>query len=240
VSRVRSEAVVALGKELVAELEAGDDMLASWMAHHIANLMAKAEAAPADQAAGEACAHAILELWRHRSALPQHLRPLGEIEPVLRTLAYLDLDPTENRYYRTPIREAILAGVEGEAKRAIEMAMGVDFTARLLIRTLLQQAAALTLDGSEAWIELATAAGMEDTAEHRILVLIDGEEGAETPGFDTARAALDDRAGRLEAFAAVAAEEAAAIRGRLSNDEEPGLEAVPEDLPERTAPHGED
>ena len=39
VSLARSEAVIELGKKLVAQLDADDDLLASWMAHDIAARM---------------------------------------------------------------------------------------------------------------------------------------------------------------------------------------------------------
>ena len=35
----RSKAVIDLGKKLVAELKLGDDMMAQWMAHFIAERM---------------------------------------------------------------------------------------------------------------------------------------------------------------------------------------------------------
>ena len=75
-SLIRSEAVIALGKRLVAQLGAKGDVLTSWMAHHVADLMARAEAAPpAEKAvAQEACARAVLDLWRHRNVLPEILR----------------------------------------------------------------------------------------------------------------------------------------------------------------------
>lgn len=143
-SLTRSEAVIALGKRLVAQLGVEDDILASWMTHHVAHLIASAEAAPPEEkaVAENACAQAILDLWRHRNQLPEHLCPLDEAQPILRTLAFLDLDPNDIRYYRDQMKAIVLAKVEGDAKRAIETALGVDYTARLLIRMLLHEAAA--------------------------------------------------------------------------------------------------
>jgi hypothetical protein len=217
VSLTRSEAVIALGKRLVVQLNAADDVLTSWMAHHVANLIAHAEAAPpAEKAAAEdACARAILSLWRHRSVLPEHLRPLEEVQAVLRTLAFLDLDPNDIRYYRSPMEKAVLAKVQGDAKQAIEIALGVDYTARVLIRMLLRQAAAGAAESLESWVKLAHAAGAEDAGEEKLLAFLQTEEGATTPGYGSARAALEDRAARLEAFANAAVAEANDLRQRL-------------------------
>lgn len=217
-SLTRSDAVVALGKKLVEQLGASDDMLASWMAHHIADLIARAESASPDDraAAEEACANTILKLWSHRNALPAHLRPLGDLQPVLRTLAFLDLNPEDVRYYRAPMREAVLAGVEGEARRAIEIAMNLDYTARVLIRLMLQEAVTAAADSATTWVELAKAAGVEDAGEQKLIDLIRTKEGTDIPGYDSARAALEDRASRLEAFAGAAAAQAADLRKRLS------------------------
>jgi hypothetical protein len=195
------------------------------MAHHVADLIAHAEAAPpaGRVAAEEACAHAVLELWRHRNALPEHLRPLDEVQAVLRTLALLDLDPKETRYFRSPMKELVLAKVDGDAKSAIELALGVDYTARVLIRMLLQQAAASAGESLEPWVELARAAGAEDAAEDKLLAFLHSEEGAETPGYESARAALEDRAARLEVFANAAAAAAVDLRQHLSDRDETSL-----------------
>lgn len=201
----------------MVQLDAEDDFLAAWMAHHIADLIAKAvAAAPGDKvAAEEACEKAILELWRHRNVLPEHLRPLDQIQPILRTLAFLDLKPGDQRYYPVPMRAAATAKVEGVVKELLEAAMGVDFTARVLIRMFLQQAVAASADTTAPWVELAAKAGEEDSGELAVLRIILVGDGAETPGFDSARAALEDRLARLEAFAKMAAAAAAELRGRL-------------------------
>jgi len=221
VSRSRSKAVIELGQQLVALLGADDDLLTSWMAHHISELMVKAETAKpsAQTAAREACANAILQLWRHKSALPKHVQSLDDMQAVLRTFAFLDLDPEDMRFQRTALRESVLANVQGAAKRPLEVAIGVDYTARLVIRMLLQQAAAAALGAAEPWVELARAAGAEDVTEQKLWVLLEDEEGAEVPGFNNAQAALQDRIGRLEAFAHIAAEEAARLRKLIARSD---------------------
>src|SRR5260221_8606675 len=107
----RSKAVLELGKRLVAQFEDKGDLLAAWMAHMIAERIHAAEtAAPQDKAAAEeGCAKAILELWHHREALPQRVRPLRELEPVLRTLQSLDVDHAHYRYYPNALEAVEIA-----------------------------------------------------------------------------------------------------------------------------------
>ena len=221
-SRIRSEAVITLGKCLVAQLGTKGDTLTSWMAHHVADLMARAEAAPlAERAdAEEACARAVLDLWRHRNVLPEHLRPLDEVQAVLRTLAYLDLDREDIRYYRPPMEELVLAKLDGDAKRGLELALGVDYAARVLIRMLLLEAAAGAGESAAPWVEVARAAGAEDPGEEKLLAFLQSDEDAVALKDDSARAALEDRAARLEFFAKAAAAEAIDLRRRLSSCDE--------------------
>ena len=125
-----SKAALELGKRLVADLEASDDLLASWMAHDVAQRMIIAEEAADENktAAQEACALAIGRLWQYRGALPPHLRPLGQLEPVLRTLASLDVTKTTHRYFPPVLREAATADVKGDTKQALEFAINLDYT----------------------------------------------------------------------------------------------------------------
>jgi len=108
VSLTRSSAVLELGKRLVSQLDVADDFLASWMAHYIAQRIKDAEESPEDAkaAAADSCSKAILEIWEHRSSLPDQVRPMRDLEPALRTLASLDVAQTEYRYYPEVLREA--------------------------------------------------------------------------------------------------------------------------------------
>jgi hypothetical protein len=80
----RSKAVVELGKRIVAGLELGDDVVAQWMAHFVAEKISAAEQAPLDtrDIAVAACVEAILKLWANRYTLPPYMRPLKGIGPV--------------------------------------------------------------------------------------------------------------------------------------------------------------
>lgn len=91
-SIARSKAVIELGRRIVAGLMLGDDVVAQWMAHLVAEKIAAAERAPGgatrDAAVAE-CVELILKLWAHRHTLPPNMRPLRELDPLLRTLKSL-------------------------------------------------------------------------------------------------------------------------------------------------------
>ncbi len=93
------------------------------MAHYIAQRIKEAEDAPdeAKAAATDSCAKAILEIWEHRSSLPDHVRPLRDLGPALRTLASLDVDQTQYRYCPEVLREAEMAGADEGAQKWLEL-----------------------------------------------------------------------------------------------------------------------
>jgi hypothetical protein len=221
VSLTHSKAVLELGKRLVAQLGAGDDLLASWMAHDIAQKIEDVEKASAETkiVARDACAKAILEVWRYRGTLPEHLRPLGELEPVIRTLASLDVDRTDHRYYPQALREAATASADGASKEWLELATGLDYTARLLIQFALRSAAHHAASEAEPWIELATQAAADEGAEGPVVKII-LERGDATEGSgDEHNAALRDKLARLEGFAELAASRASDLRAQLGSEE---------------------
>ena len=80
----RSDAVLALGKKLVAELKLGDttDTLARWIIHYIAELIKKVERSTAKrkEKLARECFEAILVLWQHRHEMPDGKRPFEGLE----------------------------------------------------------------------------------------------------------------------------------------------------------------
>lgn len=95
VTSVRSDPVLQLGKKIVDELglDQSVDTLSRWMAHYIAELIHSAETADTEDRSEKLsrCASAILDLWEHRSELPNGKRPFEDVEPILRALQSLDL-----------------------------------------------------------------------------------------------------------------------------------------------------
>ena len=216
----RSKAVIELGKRLVNQLNAGDDLIASWMAHHLAALIHEAETAAPERlrTARDECATAILELWHYRNEFPEHLRPLRELEPVVRALGYLALDPADYRYYPDAMRAAVSANADENTKRWLELAIGLDFSTRLLVRFALQSAAQGAASCAEPWVALAQEAGVEETAELRVAMHFlpdDLKKGREDPAMTK----LKDRLTRLEQFVTVATAVADDLRSQLISAE---------------------
>ncbi|WP_181785491.1 hypothetical protein [Streptomyces phytophilus] len=91
-----------LGKDIANDL-ADHDILGRWMAHHISDLIMRAETSPLDEADDirRATAATILELWRHRATLPVEYPPMASFEPVFRTLARLSEPQDPWSFYRT-------------------------------------------------------------------------------------------------------------------------------------------
>lgn len=224
-SLTRSEAVIALGKRLAAELDDDDDLLASWLAHYIAEQIEAAENAPPHEKSQrqQACAETILQLWHHRNVLPQHLRPLGEIEPVLRTLASLDVEQPDYRYHRDALRAAAVAEADETTKHWLDLAIGIDYTARLLIQFALRAAAEHAASNAQSWVELATQAAAEEGADRALVRFILDSDGGREPVEDYEKARLKDRLSRLDAFVELASARAAELRAQLDSAEPKSL-----------------
>jgi hypothetical protein len=221
----RSKAVLELGKRLVEQLGDGD-LLSAWMAHNIAELMRAVDAAApeAKSAAQAECAAAILDFWKHREAIPSRVRPLRELEPVLRVLSSLDLDSSDYRYYPAALRAAKGVDVPEETMRWLTLATSVDYMARLLIRDALRSAAEPFAADAAPWISLAQGAGAEAGAEASLVRFVLADEGGPEDTPDVA--SLKDKLQRLESFSDLAKIMAAEIRlqlARATTQEEPSL-----------------
>src|SRR6266404_1593822 len=166
---LRSDAIFGLGKRIVEELgpDQSVDTLARWMAHYLAELIQAAETASGEdrQAKLAACASAILDLWEHRRRFPNGMRPFEELDPILRTLESLDPNADTLRYYRSQIEMIDKDGRGAEARRWLDIAKGLDYSARVLIRYCVACAAESALDKSEEWVALAEAAGVDQEVE---------------------------------------------------------------------------
>ncbi len=206
VSLTRSSAVLELGKKIVALLDGQDDLLTSWMAHYIAKRIEEVQNASAEykHAAEDACANAILQLWRYRTCLPKHHRPFAELEPIQRALATLDVGEAHYRYYPQVFHEAAAAVVDIEAKQWLELAFGLDYSARLLIQSALRAAAQRAASQAEPWVELARCAGADEGVERVIVNFVrGGDEESEADGYIQHEDLLD-QVSRLEEFAKLA------------------------------------
>src|SRR3990167_740078 len=125
----RSKAVIELGKRIVAGLKLGDDVTAQWMAHMVAERISAAEHASetARDAANAECVDVILKLWAHRYTLPPYMRPLRELDPLLRTLNSLGVNrDDELRFFSRPPNSEELEGATENEKKLFEFAIGIE------------------------------------------------------------------------------------------------------------------
>lgn len=225
----RSSAVIDLGKRLVAQLKLGDDELAQWMAHALAERIHDAESAPPERrtAAQSSCAELVFQLWERRYSLPSQLRPLKKLEPLLRTLDSLDAcNGPRFRFMQEPPPDV---NVEEGLEKTLNFAVKLDDAARILVQYFLATAAEQASGETRPWIESAADAGADVTLEVRIVSFVDSGLKLSSDKAKVAREALKSKINKLEIFASLAASYAADLRvahGLLTDeaeDAEPGV-----------------
>ena len=217
----RSKAVIELGKRIVAGLKLGDDVTAQWIAHTVAEKISAAEHASEDarDAAIAECVDVVLKLWAHRYTLPPYMRPLRELDPLLRTLNSLGVNSEDElRFFSRPPNSEELEGATEDEKKLFEFAIGIDHAARELIRHALGIAAKRSVDAVKPWLEEAFKGSLEATVELRISRfvaedLLKGQEKAK-------QQAMLDRINRLENFANAALFLAGEMRKTLPQEAE--------------------
>jgi hypothetical protein len=217
----RSKAVIELGKRIVVGLKLGDDVTAQWMAHLVAEKISAAEDAPEtvrDTAVAE-CVDVILKLWAHRYTLPPYMRPLRELDPLLRTLNSLGVNEADElRFFARPPSSKELEGATEDEKKLFEFAIGIDHAARELIRHALSVAAERSIDVVKPWLEEAVKGSLDATVELRISRFV-AEDLLERQEKAKQQAMLD-RIDRLENFAKAALFLARDMRKTLPQDTE--------------------
>ncbi len=223
----QSEKVLDLGRKLVDELGLVDsnDTLGRWMAHHVADLILKAEnATGSDKVTAETEAFdAILALWKHRSEFPHGKRPYEELEPVMRTVASLDPEDDTPRYYRMIRPPKDEAAETSDQEKWLRLAEGMDYMAKELIGFCLAEAAATALDRSKEWMKRADGIGDEGSYEITIRFLSRIEESNKPPDpHAEQRKMLADRIKRMQAFMGLAESVVTTLAKRL--EELPAVE----------------
>lgn len=215
----RSKAVIELGKRIVVGLTLGDDVTAQWMAHLVAEKISAAEDAPEtvrDAAVAE-CVDVILKLWAHRYTLPSYMRPLRELDPLLRTLNSLGVNEADElRFFTRPPSNEELEGATEDEKKLFEFAIGIDHAARELIRHALSVAAERSIDVVKPWLEEAVKGSLDATVELRISGFV--AEGLLERQEKVKQQAMLDRIDRLENFAKAALFLAGDMRKTLPQD----------------------
>lgn len=215
--------VARLGERLVRKLgdDHRDDLLTLWMSRYIAELLGAAERAiPAERDAATArCASAILDLWAHRSDLPQGARPFEGFEGVAMTLRALQQDGAP--FYSRQIRWLADAAVTHEKAAALlAMVRVVDTAARTAMQFFINDASALLREDADEWLADAQSPAVPRSTDvdaiAEILIHITGEHESEArrrgllqqidnlKGLQSALQAAEDRlSGELASLPAV-------------------------------------
>ncbi|RFC31658.1 MAG: hypothetical protein DID92_2727745667 [Candidatus Nitrotoga sp. SPKER] len=213
--------MLELGRMLTKELDLDQsvDTLGRWMAHYIAELINDTENASAEERPTKmrACSEAILSLWKHRHELPSGKRPFETLEPILRTLESLDPNDDTPRYFRTVRSAAEEGDDDGDTKSWLKIIDGLDYSAKILIRYCLSQAAKNALDKSAEWVLLAEAVGEEDGIEFPVIrIIVDETNLLKEPDPDgETRKQLEDRLSRLEGFTNMATALTSQLRQKI-------------------------
>lgn len=196
------------------------DTLGRWMAHFVAELIDEAErtTGPEKAAVQDRCFTAILELWSHRAKFPRGMRPHQELEPILRVVESLDLATEYPRYYPSA-QPSENDPQSAEVEKWLDLARGLDYSAKLLIRYCLSQAADLATDKSKEWVKLAEAAEADAGVSEIFIRFITTAEDLDEEGKvnEGMRRDLEDRLQRLKAFQGLAGGLADYFQAQLNN-----------------------
>lgn len=218
---MQSDVILKLGKRIVDELGLDQtvDTLGRWMAHYIAELIQGAEAAQGNDRTEKmsSCASAIMDLWVHRSALPDGKRPFEDFEPILRSLESLDPNDNTSRYFRSVRTAAGKEELHAETKKWLDMVEEIDSSARILIRYCLTRAAENAMDKSKEWVKLAEAIDAEEGIDLRAIRLIKNENDivSSSSQDEITSNLVEDRIQRLENFLKMAKKLSSDLRKKL-------------------------
>lgn len=157
--------IIELGRKIARDLgnSSRSDFLGGWMAHYIAELISEYETASKKNKdhAREKAFEAILKLWTHRYKSSSGFDAVKNAEPVLATLNQLNPNAEKSFYFSS--RHELVKGANSDLKQLYEMAMGVDRTARRILKTiLLAMAEASTGEDLNEYLKLASSVGGND------------------------------------------------------------------------------
>lgn len=184
----QSNEILKLGKLLVKELSPDQsvDTLGRWMSHHISDLMTEAENSKGrrNQQAEDRCRDAILALWRHSDFFQKSHTPLEETETLFATIRALDPDNSAHFYYSQAQEKIKKCELNEEPKNWLELSLGLDYTARLLISMCLKEAAKDIMRDNEEWMELTKSLETDTPRTQLIRVLFNETEPSEQDDED--------------------------------------------------------
>ena len=219
---IRSDPILKLGKKFVEELGLGQstDTLSRWMAHDLALQLDELEKSEGEDRTvrSEIIKNSILALWKHRSELPKGKRPFESLEPILNALESLDPENDVPRYFRSARSSTRNDEELDETKNWLDLAEGLDYTAKMLISYCLVSAAGSAIDKSKTWVDLAEAAGIGSPERDIVRFLSNNKRLLE--GEDLAskeKELLSNRLAKLEWFIEMSAGLADDLRKQLNS-----------------------
>lgn len=165
----------------------------------------------------------LLGLWERRHQLPNGKRPFEDLEPILRALESLDPADDTPRYFRTQRVAADKTEENQETRKWLELADGLDYSAKILIRYCLTQAAQTAVDRSKDWVALAEKVGLEDGPDLPVIRFIFNESDLLKKNEPDVieRKLLEDRISRLDGFKKMANTLASDLRQQLKKSHAP-------------------
>jgi cytochrome c556 len=191
------------------------------MTHYLAEQMRSAENASGEAKiqAQENCFKTILEIWDHRSSLPNGCRPFETFESIFRALERLDPENT-NPYLEIFQRHAENSGeAKGGAEMEpsmqwLEVAFEIDRAARVWIDVVIKQAARNATDEkTKAWIE--GTRDLKSNEQARLILQLVGDTASDDENGKR-RQLLRERIRQLKAFAKLSKTLVAILEEELS------------------------
>ncbi|WP_327666672.1 hypothetical protein OHN37_07545 [Streptomyces sp. NBC_00485] len=161
-----------LGKEIAASLS-DHDVLGRWMAHHISDLIIRAETAPEAEAEDvrRETATAVLALWKHRAALAIPRPPLDTFEPVFTALERLTEPQDPWDFYRTFPRGSEPSEHDMVAAPLLRIALNLEEIVRRVVLEIVAVAAREAADREAKWLRLSDHVEEDDQRAARDAVL---------------------------------------------------------------------
>lgn len=189
------------------------------MSHYLAELIVQAEGSLGDEkkTVEKNCFDAIVALWNHRAVLPRVGQPFGRMEELAQAIESLNPDSSTPRYFRA-VRLKIAKNEEKtDGENWLELAEGLDYSAKMLISLCLSNAAREATDKSKEWISLAEAADMDIEHEKLVVRFVSRVDdfGGSPDASEEERRKIEERVERLEAFSKSSAKFATALKKKL-------------------------
>jgi hypothetical protein len=123
----------------------------------------------------------------------------------------LDPDRPAIRYFDDVLLERSETKEPDDGQTWLNLAVELDYSARILIHDCLARAAQTAVDKAKEWIELAESAGVD----HGIEILLIRALGEESDPLNARRKRIEERIKHLEAFREMAAVAESDLRAQL-------------------------